>query len=211
MFDISVEDPTASGHIHVWQNSWAFSSRVLGVMVMIHGDDQGLGLPTRGAQIQTVIVPVGVKKSTSPKEKQMFMGQIEDIAKKLKLAVQYLGTQGAPLRVEFGLRDAAGGVISHCRRDTGEKGTIAIENISAEIPEPLEQIQNALDEKNVLLIPFCLEKHCEQRTKELTTRQDMSHVPEERRPPNIGTKSLCISFEQPGGLGHSTKCLSKWP
>ncbi|KAK7214038.1 hypothetical protein V2G26_021216 [Clonostachys chloroleuca] len=86
MFDISVEDATGNSHINVWQTSWAFSSRVLGVMVMIHGDDKGLVLPPRVAQIQTVIVQVGVKKSTSPEEKQMFIGQIEGIAKKLKLA-----------------------------------------------------------------------------------------------------------------------------
>ncbi|CAH0016608.1 unnamed protein product [Clonostachys rhizophaga] len=231
MFDISVEDPTGNGHIHVWQNSWAFSSRVLGVM--------------------TVIVPVGVKKSTSSEEKQVFIDQIEGIAKKLKLAGVRVWVddrdgytpawkfndwelKGVPLRIEFGPRDAAGSVISYCRRDNSEKGTIPIDNISAEIPELLEAIQKsmydraeasyrqhriqiwkwedvlpALNEKNVLLIPFCLEKYCEERIKELTTRQDdTSHIPEERRPPTMGMKSLCIPFEQPGGLGHSTKCLN---
>ncbi|VUC21213.1 unnamed protein product [Clonostachys rosea] len=251
MFDISVEDPTGNGHIHVWQNSWAFSSRVLGVMVMIHGDDKGLVLPPRVAQIQTVIVPVGVKKSTSPKEKQMFMAKIEDIAKKLKLAGVRVWVddrdgytpawkfnawelKGVPLRIEFGPRDAVGGVISYCRRDDGKKGTIPIEDISAEIPKLLDAIQKsmysradasyrqhriqvnkwddvlpALDGKNVLLIPFCLETRCEGRIKELTTRQeDMSHIPDERRPPTMGMKSLCIPFEQPSDLGHSTRCLN---
>ncbi|CAG9944993.1 unnamed protein product [Clonostachys rosea f. rosea IK726] len=251
MFDISVENPTGNGHMHVWQNSWAFSSRVLGVMVMIHGDDKGLVLPPRVVQIQTVIVPVGIKKSTSPEERQIFIGQIEGIAKKLKLAgvrawvddrdgytpawkFNAWELKGVPLRIEFGPRDAAGSVISYCRRDNSEKGTIPIDNISTEIPELLDAIQKsmydradasyrqhriqiwkwedvlpALDEKNVLLIPFCLEKHCEERIKELTTRQDdTSHIPEERRPPTMGMKSLCIPFEQPGGLGHSTKCLN---
>ncbi|RBA08989.1 prolyl-tRNA synthetase [Fusarium proliferatum] len=54
MFDISVEDPAGPGRIYAWQNSWAFSTRVIGVMVMIHGDNKGLVLPPRVAQTHVV-------------------------------------------------------------------------------------------------------------------------------------------------------------
>ena len=67
MFEISVENPDRSvtendGKIFVYQNSWGLSTRCLGVMVMIHGDDQGLVLPPKVALQQVVIVPVGLSK-----------------------------------------------------------------------------------------------------------------------------------------------------
>lgn len=67
MFDITVEHPDKTGtgeekKSYVYQNSWGLSTRTLGVMVMIHGDDQGLVLPPRVALQQVVIVPVGLSK-----------------------------------------------------------------------------------------------------------------------------------------------------
>ena len=65
MFDIIVENPDMTSterQIHVWQNSWGLSTRSIGVMVMVHGDDQGLVLPPRVALQQVVIVPVGMSK-----------------------------------------------------------------------------------------------------------------------------------------------------
>src|SRR5689334_12696343 len=63
MFDITVEDPANKGsHINVWQNSWGLSTRVIGVMVMVHGDDKGLVLPPRVAKVQVIMIPVGINK-----------------------------------------------------------------------------------------------------------------------------------------------------
>jgi len=65
MFEITVEEPgKPAGHkSYVYQNSWGLSTRTIGVMVMIHGDDQGLVLPPRVALQQVVIVPVGLSKA----------------------------------------------------------------------------------------------------------------------------------------------------
>jgi prolyl-tRNA synthetase len=68
MFDITVEHPDKTGtgeekKSYVYQNSWGLSTRTLGVMVMIHGDDQGLVLPPRVALQQVAIVPVGLSKA----------------------------------------------------------------------------------------------------------------------------------------------------
>lgn len=52
MFDISFEDPDGGGKVYVWQNSWGLSTRTIGAVVMIHGDDNGLVLPPRIAAIQ---------------------------------------------------------------------------------------------------------------------------------------------------------------
>lgn len=65
MFDVVVESPDhtlADRKVYVYQNSWGLSTRTIGVMVMVHGDDQGLVLPPRVALQQVVIVPVGMSK-----------------------------------------------------------------------------------------------------------------------------------------------------
>lgn len=66
MFDIFVENPDKTSdekRINVFQNSWGLSTRTIGVMVMVHGDDQGLVIPPRVALQQVVIVPVGLSKA----------------------------------------------------------------------------------------------------------------------------------------------------
>lgn len=65
MFDITVEDPNAketgkSEKIHVWQNSWGLTTRSIGVMILTHGDNRGLVIPPRVAEIQVIVIPVGV-------------------------------------------------------------------------------------------------------------------------------------------------------
>ncbi|KAF4460074.1 prolyl-tRNA synthetase [Fusarium albosuccineum] len=253
MFDITVEDPHNKGsHINVWQNSWGLSTRVIGVMVMIHGDDKGLVLPPRVAKTQTIIVPVGITKSTTPEDKEKHMDQVDEIRSTLKKAGVRVDSdlregytpawkfndwelKGVPLRIEFGPKDAAKEVVSYARRDTGEKGTIPITDIATKVPELLETIQNdmynkadkafrehrlqitnwdevlpALDNKNVVLIPFCGEPKCEDRIKELTTRvDDQPDVPEGQKAASMGMKSLCVPFEQPEGIVvGETKCLN---
>lgn len=253
MFDITVEDPVNRGsHIHVWQNSWGLSTRVIGVMVMIHGDDKGLVLPPRIAKLQGILVPVGITKKTTPEQRKDLEDKLDEIRVTLKSAGVRVDVdlregytpawkfndwemKGVPLRVEFGPNDAAKEVISFARRDTGEKGTIAIADIATKVPELLETIQSdmykkaeqsfrehriqitnwdevlpALDNKNVVLIPFCGGMKCEDRIKELTTRvDDQPDVPEGQKAATMGMKSLCIPFEQPEGIvSGETKCLN---
>lgn len=253
MFDITVEDPAEKGkHIHVWQNSWGLSTRVIGVMVMIHGDDKGLVLPPRIAKIQAVIIPLGITKSTSEEVKAKHGVQLQEIKQTLlKAGVRAVDDlregytppwkfndwelKGVPLRIEFGPKDAAQEVVSYARRDTGAKGTIPISEISTKVPELLESIQKdlytkakqsfdehrivikewekvipALDARNVVLIPFCLEPKCEDKIKELTTAKHEENVdPSVPQAPSMGMKSLCIPFEQPAEkLAEGTKCLN---
>ncbi|KAI2614701.1 proline-tRNA ligase-like protein [Hypoxylon fragiforme] len=254
MFDITVEDPNEKGkHINVWQNSWGLSTRVIGVMVMIHGDDKGLVLPPRIAKVQTILIPVGITKSTTPEDKTKHYEKLADIKSTLKKAgirveddlrdgytpawkFNDWELKGVPLRLEFGPKDAAKDVVSFARRDTGEKGTIALAELATKVPELLETIQAdmyskaeksyrehrivikkwedvipALDAKNVVIIPFCLDGKCEDKIKELTTgRTDEDpDTPEAQKAPSMGMKSLCIPFEQPEELAKgSTKCLN---
>jgi len=254
IFDITVEDPDNKGkHVHVWQNSWGLSTRVIGVMVMIHGDDKGLVLPPRIAKIQAIMIPVGLTAKMTAEEKAAHLKRVDELYTTLKKSgirtdvdtregytpawkFNDWELKGVPLRLEFGPKDAAKEVVSYARRDTGEKGTIPISELTTKIPELLETIQAdlytkaeasyrehrkqitkwedvipALDAKNVVLIPFCEAIECEDRIKVLTTgRPDENpDVPESQKAPSMGMKSLCIPFEQPEGLVKGeTKCLN---
>lgn len=82
MFDISVENPTDPGSkLFVWQNSWGLSTRTIGVMVMTHGDNQGLVLPPRVASVQAIVVPCGIGAKTNKGE---IYEACEKLAKELK-------------------------------------------------------------------------------------------------------------------------------
>lgn len=159
MFDITVEDPAEKGkHIHVWQNSWGLSTRVIGVMVMIHGDDKGLVLPPRIAKIQTILIPVGLTAKMTAEEKEKHLKQVDELFFTLKKAGVRADVdlrdgytpawkfndwelKGVPLRLEFGPKDAAKDVVSYARRDTGEKGTIPIADLATKVSELFETIQ----------------------------------------------------------------------
>ncbi|KAK0726395.1 hypothetical protein B0T21DRAFT_33538 [Apiosordaria backusii] len=252
MFDITVEDPANKGQkIHVWQNSWGLSTRVIGVMVMIHGDDKGLVLPPRIAKTQAILIPVGLTAKTTPEDKEKHLDRMYELLATLKKAgvrteidtregytpawkFNDWEMKGVSVRLEFGPKDAAKDVVSYARRDTGEKGTIPIAELTTKLPELLETIQQdmynkaektfrehrvkitnwdevvpALDSKNVVIIPSCLVPACEDRIKELTRGEDLPEGPDGQKVPSMGMKSLCIPFEQPEGLVKGeTKCLN---
>jgi len=149
MFDITVENPEQKGQkIHVWQNSWGLSTRVIGVMVMIHGDDKGLVLPPRISKIQAIFVPVGITAKVSAEDKEKHFNRLDELAARLKkvgvrcdidLRDGYTPAwkfndwelKGVPVRLEFGPKDAAKDVVTYVCRDTGEKGTIAIAEVDS--------------------------------------------------------------------------------
>jgi prolyl-tRNA synthetase len=166
MFGITVEDPSAKegekkDPVFVWQNSWGLSTRVIGVMTMIHGDNKGLVLPPRVAQYNVVIVPVGINvKSTEGDRQQLYEG-IEGIAATLEKAgarvkvdnrdvyspgwkFNHWELKGVPLRLEYGPGEAKGNFITTARRDTGAKDKIPIPEIAKKVPALLETIQKDL-------------------------------------------------------------------
>ncbi|KAI1268505.1 prolyl-tRNA synthetase [Xylariaceae sp. FL1019] len=162
MFDITVEDPNKPGEkTYVWQNSWGLSTRVIGVMVMLHSDDKGLVMPPRVARIQAILIPVGVTAKMSAEDKAGHAAKVEELYATLKRAGVRADVdtregynpgfkfadwemKGVPLRLEFGPKDAAQSVVSYARRDTGEKGTIPLADLATKVPELLEDIQRSL-------------------------------------------------------------------
>ncbi|KAK1143295.1 hypothetical protein N8T08_006822 [Aspergillus melleus] len=164
IFNISVENPQKDGspnssRVFVWQNSWAYSTRVIGVMVMVHGDDKGLVLPPRVAPTQVIIIPVGITASTSDDEKQSLYNNVFQLEKALldaeirvetDIATEYspgwkfnhYELKGIPLRLEFGPKELKDGFLSTSRRDTLEKGRISLTDATSEVLALLETIQS---------------------------------------------------------------------
>lgn len=169
MFDIKVEDPTATEKepkpsLNVWQNSWGFSTRSIGVMVMVHSDNKGLVMPPRVAEIQVVMVPVGVTTKTAQEDKEALYREVDAMQAILLAAgvrvhvddrdnytVGYKFNdwelKGVPLRVEFGPKDREKHQVTLSRRDREEKTTMAIQDIGKDIPALLETIQHDLFKK----------------------------------------------------------------
>jgi prolyl-tRNA synthetase len=139
---------------HAWTTSWGVSWRVIGGLIMAHGDDRGLVLPPAIAPIQVVIVPIFKKgdESVLPAA-QALRAELETIAR-VKLDDRAEQTapwkynewemRGVPLRVEIGPRDVADGKVVVVRRDTGEKAPVARQEAGARIAALLGEIQAAL-------------------------------------------------------------------
>ncbi|KAI9679442.1 MAG: hypothetical protein M1817_005464 [Caeruleum heppii] len=169
MFNIVVEDPSAKEGekkppLHVWQNSWGLSTRVIGVMIMIHGDNKGLVLPPRVADTQVVIVPVGVSVKMAEEDKQKLYAEIERLTeilreREVRVHVDDRDTygpgfkfnawelKGVPLRLEVGPGEIKGNFVTTARRDTGAKDKVSIAELAEKIPALLETIQADLYRK----------------------------------------------------------------
>ncbi|XP_047138951.1 bifunctional glutamate/proline--tRNA ligase isoform X1 [Hydra vulgaris] len=162
MFNIVIEDPKnpeSKEKLFIYQNSWGLTTRSIGVMVMVHGDNKGLVLPPRVANIQVIIVPVGVTASTTAEKRQEiydYCNNYEAILKKAGIRVKldardnyspgwkfnHWELKGVPIRIELGPRDIEKNELVAVRRDTGEKISMKQEGCSDEISSLLERIQS---------------------------------------------------------------------
>src|SRR5574344_290221 len=137
-----------------WQTSWGASTRLIGAVIMVHGDDNGLVLPPAVAPIQVVIVPIrqsepGVleacKKLYDALKKEDVRVKLDDDESKTpgwKFAEYEM--KGIPLRVEVGPRDLAKGECVLTKRVNGEKSVSKLETLPQEIPSVLASIHQAM-------------------------------------------------------------------
>lgn len=141
---------------YVHQTSWGLSTRIIGAIIMAHGDDSGLVLPPRIAPIQVAVIPIMQKKkgvldkAFAVKEQLLRAGlrtKIDDSDKNpgWKFAEQEM--RGIPVRVEMGPRDIEAGQAIVVRRDTREKITVAIEELADKIKDILDVIQKDMFER----------------------------------------------------------------
>ncbi len=140
---------------YVHQTSWGMSTRIIGAVIMVHGDNSGLVLPPRIAPNQAVIVPImqrkeGVlEKAAEVKEKISAVARVilDDSDKSPGWKFSEHEMRGIPVRVELGPRDIENNQAVLARRDTGEKITVSLDNIEQEVSKLLETIQNDMLER----------------------------------------------------------------
>ena len=142
---------------NVWQTSWGFSTRMIGALVMLHGDDKGLVLPPKIAPTQVVIVPIPYK-GLEAEQIAAKAGEIHARLRKKGIAVvlddrrEYTPgwkfneweLKGVPIRIEIGPRDIKQNQVVTVRRDTFEKAAVKDEQIESAIEKLLDKIQNNL-------------------------------------------------------------------
>ncbi|KAJ3355456.1 hypothetical protein HDU83_003434 [Entophlyctis luteolus] len=159
MFEITVEDPETKGKKNfVWQNSWGLTTRTIGVMVMVHGDDKGLVLPPRIANVQVVVIPVGITAKTTQAERVKIGEYVDEVVKICKSAgvrakadtrdiytpgykFNHWEMRGVPIRLEVGPKDIAKSEVRSVVRHSGESGQLAKSALASTIPAKLVQIQ----------------------------------------------------------------------
>ncbi len=151
---------------YAYQTSWGISTRLIGAVIMAHGDNRGLKLPPKVAPIQVVIVPVALhKEGVREKAQELYSKLNLKFRVELDVREQYSNgyrfndweMRGVPIRLEIGPRDIENNQAVLVRRDTGEKITVSIETISENINQLLDNIQ-----KNMY-------NECVKRNKEKTS------------------------------------------
>ena len=156
-YEITYEDESGE-HKYVHQTTFGMSERLVGALVGVHGDDSGLVMPPGIAPIQCVIIPIFRKDNAAVvAEACVSLTHIlKDAGIRVKLddgdarpGAKYYEweTKGVPLRLELGGRDIEAGTVSFARRDTGEKGAIAVESIVPGVRMLLDAISENLYER----------------------------------------------------------------
>ena len=156
VFDIKFIGEDEKEH-QVWQTSWGISTRLIGALVMVHGDDRGLVMPPKVASVQVVIVPITYKAADS----NAILEKAKEILEKLKAKgvtvvlddrAEYTPgwkfneweLKGVPVRIEIGPRDLKQEQVTLARRDTYQKSTAKMGEAVQVAEKLLEEIQNSL-------------------------------------------------------------------
>jgi prolyl-tRNA synthetase len=216
---------------YCWTTSWGMSTRMIGAIIMTHGDDHGLILPPRLAPIQVIIVPIW--KSGDVDEKARVLEGVERIKRALGERVRFevdareeyspgwrfneWELRGVPLRIEIGPKDLQKNQVVLARRDTREKLSISQDQLAERVPLLLDQIQKNLferakrfrDENTVELSDYAqLREFMEGegsrgfvRAYWCGSRECEAKIKEETR-----ATTRCIPFEQPRSPGRCIYC-----
>ncbi|KAL6112789.1 eprs1 [Pungitius sinensis] len=165
MFEITFEDPKKPGEKQLaFQNSWGLTTRTIGVLTMVHGDNMGLVLPPRVACQQVVVIPCGITVSLPEQEKEAVLAQCSKYVNRLQDAgvrvkpdlrdnyspgwkFNHWELKGVPIRLEVGPKDMQQRQCVAVRRDSGAKVTIPEAEVEKRLVAMLEDIQNSLFKK----------------------------------------------------------------
>ncbi len=140
---------------YVYQTSWGMTTRMIGAIIMVHGDNSGLVLPPKVAPIQLAIIPIQQKKEgilekayeLRDRLQSNFRVKVDDTDKSPGYKFAEAEMRGYPLRLEIGPKDLKAGKCVLCRRDNGEKIEVALDEVESKVAELLETIHHDMLEK----------------------------------------------------------------
>ena len=207
---------------YVWQTSWGVTTRMIGAMIMVHGDNRGLCLPPHIAPTQVMIIPIQQKKDgVLDKAYELrdrlssFKVKVDDSDKTpgYKYAEQEM--RGIPLRLEVGPRDIENKVCVLVRRDTLEKIEVSMDEIETKVAELLDTMQKDMLEK--------ARAHMAAETTEAKTAAEFKahfekgngfveamwcgdRACEDKIKEELGVTSRCMPFEQKEIIGTCVCC-----
>lgn len=198
---------------YVHQTSWGITTRLIGALIMVHGDNRGLVLPPKIAPTQVIIVPIAQHKAGVLEKAEELRKQLKPITRvKVDTSDKMPGwkfneyeMKGVPLRLEVGPKDMEKGQVVLARRDTGEKIVVSMDQLQETISRLLAEIQQNLYAK--------ARQHRLAKTSVATTLPDMQEqlntnpglikamwcgelACEEQIKEETGATSRCIPFEQ---------------
>ena len=139
---------------YVHQTSWGMSTRIIGAIIMVHGDNNGLVLPPKIAPTQVIIIPIqqqkeGILDAAYALRDRLsgFRVKVDDTDKSPGWKFSECEMRGIPLRVEIGPKDLAANQAVLVRRDTHEKTTVSLDNLEEEVSRMLDMIQSDMLER----------------------------------------------------------------
>ncbi len=210
---------------HPFQTSWGVSTRLIGAIIMTHGDESGLVLPPKVAPTQVVIVPIASHKEGVMEKAEELANRLKSVCRiKLDSTDRSPGwkfseyeMKGVPLRLEIGPKDIEKNQCVIVRRDTREKYFVSLDELEAKIPELLDAVHNGIYEKAL--------KRREEMTYVAKDFEEIKDIAdnkpgfiksmwcgelecEEKLKEEAGISSRCIPFEQEN-LGEKCVCCGK--
>ncbi|MED6185820.1 hypothetical protein PIB30_060758 [Stylosanthes scabra] len=232
MFEINFENEKGEKAM-VWQNSWAYSTRTIGVMVMVHGDDKGLVLPPKVASVQVIVIPVPYKDANTQGIFDACTATVNTLCEAGIRAesdfrdnyspgwkYSHWEMKGVPLRIEIGPKDLANKQARAVRRDNGAKIDIANDNLVEEVKKLLDTVQQNLFDVAKQKRDECIQvvhawdefvQALNQRKMILAPWCDEEEVEADVKARTKGemgaAKTLCSPFDQPE-LPEGTKCFA---
>ncbi|MEH7452723.1 proline--tRNA ligase [Gottfriedia acidiceleris] len=211
-FDIQYTDKNSKRQ-YVHQTSWGMTTRVIGALIMVHGDNSGLVLPPKVAPTQVMVIPIAQHKEGVIEKATELKNRISKIARvKIDTSDKMPGwkfneyeMKGIPVRVEIGPKDIEKNQAVLVRRDTREKTIVSLDTLEENITKLLEEIQTSLYEKALT--------NRTEKTYEATSMDELKQISEEKQgfikamwcqdlaceeqiKEEAGLTSRCIPFEQ---------------
>ena len=212
----------AGAEVH--QTSWGMTTRMIGAIIMVHGDNEGLVLPPNVAPTQVVIVPIrqqqeGVLEKAREVEEVLsnFRVKVDDSDKSPGWKFSESEMRGIPIRVELGPKDIEAGQAVLVRRDTHEKITVALSEIAEKVDELLKTIQHDMYER--------AKAHRDAHTYDAHNMEEMKDIAdnkpgfiramwcgcqecEDKLKEQVGVTSRCMPFKQEK-LAETCVCCGK--